>query len=221
MSPSKHRNTNIIIILPIISIILFLAPTAAFSSSFSSSGGKGPALNKQRELIARVINTAENAGIDSALFLALAIKESSFNPLAIHLSSPARPATRLGWKLRKLGIRYSYYRSNRRYHYNVRPSSRQQAAVLLKWASTKRFIWFDVGLFQVSHFKIKDLGINPVTLLEPRLNAAYAARIFKKCLLSEKNTAHALECYHRGPSRQSRKITDYARHTLLIARRLR
>jgi len=176
-------------------------------------------VESKKRLVSMVMSTAESNRIDTSLFIALAIKESNFNPLAVHLSSPARPATRLGWKLHLLGVPYTYYQRNGRYHYNARPQTYQQATKLLRWAQTKRFVWYDVGLFQVSNFKMEDMDLDPVHLLNPEINAVYAAQIFRKCLDSERGTAYALECYHRGRSRG--KITSYALHTLKIAKRLR
>jgi len=154
--------------------------------------------------------------IDPYLLLAVAYHESQLNPYAIHLSSPIP----IGYFLRRLGVRYNWYRSRYRYHYTAFPFSREKAVKILKFTLKRKYINYDVGLMQINRQNLKYLGISPEEMFNIDENILVGAFILKVCLLKNRKSLHrALECYHRGNF--SRRITSYSRRIVWLYRRMK
>lgn len=168
---------------------------------------------QKEKLIKLAKKIAKNHGIYPPLFVALIEHETKFNPYALHLSSPYP----IGWKLRSMKIKYSWYKSGRRFHYVILDIPKWKAVKLLKWAMRKNYINYDVGIAQINKLKLRDYKISPIkALTSPELNLTIAAKIFKNCLqLTNNKYFLACECYHKGENTK-KKYTSYSLNIAFI-----
>ena len=144
-----------------------------------------------------IVEESLRTGISPEAVAALVLEESGFRPYALHISVPQR--IKIGWKLAKENVSYSFYRRKGRNHYVILSCSKKQAHTILRWL-TKRVPWanYDVGLMQVNKLKIKDFKLRPWDLLDPRTNVRIGISILSKCLKRSESFWGALECYRRG-----------------------
>lgn len=135
-------------------------------------------------------------GVDPVATLELLARvESNMNPLAIHLSSRSP----LDSILRNHGIPHTGYRTREQYHYALSPRDRQQAEAVLRWASSRRDVSYDVGLLQIWRGNVEGRGLDPLALLDPEKNAFVGGVIFRECHERYRgNFWSAVECYHHG-----------------------
>ena len=174
-------------------------------------------------LVEIVVEESLRAGLFPEVVSALILQETKFNPYALHISVPAR--IRIGWKLAKEKISYSFYRRQGRNHYVILSCTRPKAERILRWL-VKRVpkADYDVGLMQVNRLKIKDLGLKPWDLLDPRTNVKAGVSILSRCLERSGSLWSALECYHRGENYKGGKLCNRepcSRYGLEIAKNLR
>jgi len=141
--------------------------------------------------------------VDERILNAIREVESKGNPYAFNLQAYIT----LDKKLDNLGVEYIAGDWKNRKMYSVFPETKQQAVRVVQQI-IPHCMSYDIGWFQISKGKIEDNHIKLEDLLIPQYNAAWGAKIFHDCVKKENTLWKAVECYHRGSSRE--RITSYS-----------